>query len=198
MLLAIAMACGAVPLVIGVLIALGYLLTRRGMYMHLGFLTILAGTVLVAGGAACLFTYWWDARRTPALARSTLHRQVIWTSALLAANFPTAAVCCAIGLSLPEQITLRFAISNASTTAVTNMVLTTPVQSISVRTLAPGEDAKVSLRADGAGSGDVMYRFVMGGTTHSGVAIESVDADDAYSGSVRTIIVIHDDGVAID
>src|SRR5688500_3027997 len=92
-LLTAATVCGVVPLCVGILVLLGFLITRQRDFAALGVLTILGGLLLFAAGAICLVIHSWQAARLPKPQREPHSRAATTRFVLLLCNFPAAIFC---------------------------------------------------------------------------------------------------------
>jgi hypothetical protein len=99
---ALTISLGVLPLVVGVIILILYLIKPSERLVNAGLTTILAGTVAVTIGFACLFGYYLQGRKSNAMSPETLRRRVVFAGVLLASNFPTAFVCILVAMATVE------------------------------------------------------------------------------------------------
>ena len=106
-LLKAAVACSAIPLVLGVGASVLFALSSAYIFIDAGVLVLVVGPVLFVTGMACLGTFCFYHCRLPQIDRRGRDgRRAGWTLALLLANWP-AALACLILASVAEGGTYR-------------------------------------------------------------------------------------------
>jgi hypothetical protein len=86
-----ALACGAVPLVAGIIFYLVWLITRLEVLAQVAGLVILISIFLVLFGIAALGWFAWQAFRTPGLPRDRVWRAILIAGSVLSLNLPVIA-----------------------------------------------------------------------------------------------------------
>ena len=86
-----ALACGAVPLLVGIGFYLLWLVTRWAVLSNVVAVVILISMLLVFAGCVALGRFAWLALRTPGLPRDQVWRAIVIAAALLSANLPVTA-----------------------------------------------------------------------------------------------------------
>ncbi len=97
----IALACGAAPLMAGILFYLFWLTTRLQVLTNAAPAVILMSIVAVFVGCVALARFAWQALRTPELPRDRVWKAIIIAGALLSANLPVTAGL--LGQILPQM-----------------------------------------------------------------------------------------------
>jgi hypothetical protein len=97
----IALACGAVPLVVGIIFYLFWLITRLEVLSNAAPVVILMSILLVLLGCVALARFAWQALRTPQLPRDRVWKAILIAGALLSANLPVTAGL--LGQILPQK-----------------------------------------------------------------------------------------------
>lgn len=87
----IALACGAVPLVAGVVFYLLWLITRLEVLTKAAPAVILMSILAVLVGCVALARFAWQALRSPDLPRDRAWKAIIIAAALLSVNLPVTA-----------------------------------------------------------------------------------------------------------
>jgi hypothetical protein len=96
----IALACGLLPLGVGTIIFLLFLLIRSPILAAFGFLTILGGTCLAVVGFACAAVYLFQAKHAAPEEADRARRDAHKVFALIIADFLAAFAMAWIGISL--------------------------------------------------------------------------------------------------
>jgi len=86
----LALACGAIPLLMGVSVFLLWLITRWDGLMVAGMVTLCGGMALFLIGVVALMRYWSLASQTPDIPSRHLRRSTFLCAGLLLLNFPVA------------------------------------------------------------------------------------------------------------
>lgn len=96
-----ALACGAVPLVTGIIFYLVWLVTGLEVLTQVAALVIVISLFLVFLGSLALARFAWQALRTPELPRDRVWRAIIIVGTLLSLNLPVIAGL--VGQALPKR-----------------------------------------------------------------------------------------------
>lgn len=152
LLLSVALACGGVPLVVGVSIFLLWCATRWEGLEAAGFLSIVLGMMSVVAGAACLVGYFGYAIADGNYRRWTTWGWGIAAALLMFVNFPICRVIVTTVLEVMEgqraQVALqrpRICVVNATSVHVEEIDLTGPPVSGVLGPIRPGEAVSYSL-----------------------------------------------------
>ncbi len=142
MLLWIALACGAIPLVVGSAIYFAFRATRLNWLPIAGYFTILAGLGFFAVGIACLIAY--------AYRQRGFTGRKLLVGLLLLSNFPAAAFYALSGLALLTQYVVT--VVNESESTIESFVIEGPGVHVELGPVQVGESklCRVFFDADGA------------------------------------------------
>ncbi len=137
----IALVCGTLPLVFGVLIMCLWVPFQVDWLALMGLFTILAGTVLVMVGFAALFVARLVASREEGCDPKLVRKKVLLGAALLFVNFPVAAgfVWCA---NLMTQSGIEVVVYNSSGEILSDVHCTGWNGSVEISDIAPGEHGR--------------------------------------------------------
>jgi hypothetical protein len=109
----VALACGLIPLGIGTVIFVLYLILRMDEVAVLGFITILVGSCVAFVGMVCAGVYLYQARRATPEDGAVARRRGLIDLGIIIADFPIAFAMAWVGLWLMSRVTL--AVHNADT-----------------------------------------------------------------------------------
>jgi hypothetical protein len=172
--------CGAIPLVIGLLVFAAWLVTGWERLMPIGVLVMAGGTLLVVVGIVALAVHAYRELRTRGAAIGSARRMLL-TLLLLLVNFPVAfSVMRAVWeISTAYLVTLV----NASGAPVDSFVLSGPGFVKELGPLPAGGRANYVCRF--SGDGELTFASQQGGTIATGVVdgyvTKSVGADEIVS-----------------
>ncbi|RYD85106.1 MAG: hypothetical protein EOP84_03525 [Verrucomicrobiaceae bacterium] len=96
-----ALACGAVPLVTGILFFLAWFITRLDVLTQVAGLVIVISLFLVLAGCVALTRFAWQALRSPDLPRDRVWKAIIIAGTVLSLNLPVIAGL--VGQALPKR-----------------------------------------------------------------------------------------------
>ena len=145
-LLKAAVACGAIPLVIGVGATLLYALTRWDLLTD-AVILLLIGPILFVIGTGCLSVFGFYNRRLPESERREHDgRRVGWTLALLAANWPAAVGCLILTVVVNGGASrgLVLTVTNRRAVPVGPVDITAGLRSYHFDAVAPGAQVETS------------------------------------------------------
>ncbi|MHA3772090.1 hypothetical protein ACXR0O_11185 [Verrucomicrobiota bacterium sgz303538] len=86
-----ALACGAVPLVIGIVFYLLWLVTHLPVLVNVAAAVIVITILVVLAGGVALGRFAWQAFHTPGVQRAQVWRALMIAATLLSANLPVTA-----------------------------------------------------------------------------------------------------------
>ena len=147
-LLKVAVACGVIPLVLGVGATLLFALTRWDFWTY-AFILLLVGPILFVVGTGCLSVFGFYNRRLPESERRHGDgRRVGWTLALLCVNWPAALACLAVVTVVNGGISrgLDLTVTNRRAVPVGPVDITAGGHSYHMDTVAPGAQVEPSRR----------------------------------------------------
>ena len=101
-----ALACGLIPLGIGTVVFVLFLIFRTEDFALFGFLTILVGSCLAGVGFVCLCVYFYQSRRAAPDDAAIARRRVQFDLGVIVANFSIAFGMAWLGLWLMSRVTI--------------------------------------------------------------------------------------------
>ncbi len=161
----LALLCGAIPLIIGIVIFLLWLFTRGDWLMKAGIFTIYGGVGLFVVGAAALMNYFWTAWRNPDQSRKRLWLSSLACAALLFSNFVVAGGIVLAVIEIETRFTVE--IRNDSTSPLNDLRIFGGGVDEEIARLEPGErlHRTLDIRNDG------LLNF---SASHEGSPIETI------------------------
>ena len=182
---AIALTCGAVPLLVGVAIFLLWLITRWDWLMVAGLITMYAGIVIFFIGAIALAWFLWLAFHVPA-PQGRPWFSAICCAVLLLSNFPVAGGIMAAVIAIETRYTV--VVENESQQPLDDVRVTGGGCDVNFGTIQAGAVVRRSfwIQQDG----QLGFHTVSGATTHDKII------DDYVTGNLggNTIVTIQSDG----
>jgi hypothetical protein len=160
----VALACGGVPLVTGVLVLLAWLVTGQVWLVIAGLLTIVVGCVLVAVGSIAAAIHAVRNLRAGHLPRRRVLRDAGLIVVLLLSNFPAALVCAGIA----RRVDLLYVVTvvNASGVTLDSFVISGPGVIADLGPVGPGARASHACRF--ADDGELTFAASQPGSSFSG------------------------------
>ncbi|MBX7157612.1 MAG: hypothetical protein K1X66_04410 [Verrucomicrobiae bacterium] len=140
----IALVCGILPLFIGILIFLLWLVTRQNWLMAVGVFTIWLGVIMVLIGAVALIRFCWLGFRTSELSRRRLWLLTFGCAALLFSNFIVAGGIMTAVVAIETRYTVT--IHNASLQSLKDVRITGGGCNIDFGTIKPDSVVERSFR----------------------------------------------------
>jgi len=175
----ISLACGLVPLGVGVLIFIGWFLTSAHWLEVAGLINIAVGLCLFCVGVFCLLVYGYKAKKSKS---SYFLRRSLFLLLVLVVNLPLAsAAILAVGyIKSAHTITVE----NHSDFIVTEFFLTERDASYAMGAIQPNErlEREIHFKYEGV----VDYSFMLGEREHKGIMFGYVTG--GMGGSVTMVI----------
>jgi hypothetical protein len=172
-----ALLCGAIPLVAGVTIFLGWVVTRHQAWPVAGAWMLLIGAIAVISGGASL----WKFRR----AHPSDEAKFMWALGLLASNFVTAGGI--LYLYEDDQTTYFVNVVNESGRPVESLTISAPGVHQELGPIPPNVTARYQCRPDNEGT----LHFTM---TQGGVITKGMIDYVTHPGGGRYTLTIKPDG----
>lgn len=186
----VALICGALPLLVGVLIFLVWLITRWDWLMMAGIFTLYGGVAVFFIGAIALVRFFWLAVRTPELPRRGLWLSTLGCAALLLSNFAVAGGITASVIAIETRYTV--VVHNTSRQPLSGVRVFGGGCEADFGTIPPGGIVRRSFWIQH--DGELEFRAVSGATTHS----ESIDGYVTNSmGGYTTVTINPDDTISV-
>ena len=188
-LLKVAVACGAIPLVLGVGATLFYALTRWD-FLTDAVILLLIGPILFVVGTGCLSVFGFYNRRLPESERREHDgRRVGWTLALLCVNWPAALACLILAAVVNGGASrgLDLTVTNRRAVPVGPVDVTAGGRTFHFDTVTPGSTLDPSMRIN------VENGFVVQAGGSSPETFRGFDEDD-LSGQKTLKLIFSADG----
>lgn len=150
---------GAIPMALGTLIFLLWLIIRADAFEALGFFNILLGCVLVLAGSVNLAMFAFGEIRAGAARENNFRRRVTLAALMLFGNFPLALSYVLLADALARAVTVH--VHNSGSVPV-NAVLCSPGGRDESDVIEPGETRR--MRVNISGEGSLSLQLNRGGT----------------------------------
>ena len=172
-----AVACGALPMVVGVAALVVFLLSEAAArsietWVEVGVAILIGGLVLFCVGLVTLGVYLLKGRRQGVAGRN-LAQNSLMTLLLLLANFPVALACTWVAFDSITRVRLHLV--NEATTVVEDLNITWPGGEKNIGDLGPLDRAEISFLVSSDGSVDFTAR--QGGESCEGRLIDYVTSN---------------------
>lgn len=159
----VALICGALPLLVGILIFLMWFITRWNWLMMAGMFTLFGGVAVFFIGAIALVCFFWLAFRTPELPRRRLWLSTLGCAALLLSNFAVAGGITASVIAIETRYTV--VVHNTSQLPLSGVRVFGGGCEADFGTIPPNGIIRRSFWIQH--DGELEFRAVSGATTHS-------------------------------
>jgi hypothetical protein len=185
-----ALICGALPLLVGVLIFLMWLITGWDWLMMAGMFTLYGGVAVFFIGAIALVCFFWLAFRTPELPRRRLWLSTLGCAALLLSNFAVAGGITVSVIAIETRYTV--VVHNTSQLPLSGVRVFGGGCEADFGTIPPNGIIRRSFWIQH--DGELEFSAVSGATTHS----QTIDGYVTKSmGSHTTVTINPDDTISV-
>jgi hypothetical protein len=184
----IALACGLLPMAVGTLVFLGYLVSRDMSFAVLGFFTIFAGLAATFVAAVCLAVYYAQMKRAGEADRVVARRNLWRAAAVVIANFPLAGLYAGVGLFMLNRQSERVNVVIANQDATPTLVqLDTGGDTQVVGPIAAGGTGSATIEFGGKGLSATLTRS--GQPTTRQTILDHMDEDTVGFGMPLNLVI---------
>ena len=190
----IALACGLIPLGIGTVLFVLFLIFRTQDIALLGFITIMVGSSMAFVGFVCVGVYFFQSRRAAPDDAAVARRRVLVDLGIIIGNFPIAYGMAWAGLWLMARVTIT--VLNRDAVPAEQFRITTDYQvTHDLGTIAPNATKSITLSDDEFE--DLHMSFVRDGAPHRETVSEYLVHEGKMTLSIKDGKLFDEDGMVV-